>query len=92
MDRDIQGNATDGATLKFVELAREGLGSTINDVYPRVFQITFNSKNKWMLTLHKSGGSAAAPAVESAGDSLEFLMLVRCPTAMLHYLLVIHQR
>lgn len=46
LQRDIQGNATDGATLKFAESAREGLGSTINDAHPRVFQIPFNSKEQ----------------------------------------------
>jgi sodium/potassium-transporting ATPase subunit alpha len=43
---NIQGNTTDSATLKVAESAREGLGSTINNTYPRVFQNPFNSKNK----------------------------------------------
>lgn len=58
VDRDITGNATDGATLKFAELAREGAGRSLNDAQPRVYQIPFNSKNKWMLTLHKSQDNA----------------------------------
>jgi sodium/potassium-transporting ATPase subunit alpha len=77
LDRDIQGNATDGAALKFAELAREGLGITINDAYPRVFQIPFNSKNKWMLTLHKSTGDSTCLDVDPAKDSPSFLMLVK---------------
>jgi sodium/potassium-transporting ATPase subunit alpha len=77
LERDIQGNATDGATLKFAEAAREGLSGEIYDRYPRVFQIPFNSKNKWMLTLHKIGNDTANPVVGSAKDSSEFLMLVK---------------
>lgn len=74
LDRDIQGNATDGATLKFAESAREGLYTTICDANPRVFQIPFNSKNKWMLTLHKSESSSVNPP---AGNSSDYLMLVK---------------
>jgi sodium/potassium-transporting ATPase subunit alpha len=73
MDRDIQGNATDGAVLKFAEAAQEGLGSTINDVYPRAFQIPFNSKNKWMLTLHKTIDDSTGSTAEKSS----FLMLVK---------------
>jgi sodium/potassium-transporting ATPase subunit alpha len=71
LERDIQGNATDGATLKFAELARTGMCGTISDASPRVFQIPFNSKNKWMLTLHKCSDSPAAD------DASRFLMLVK---------------
>ena len=75
LEREIQGNATDGATLKFAELARKGKGSTIADANPRVFQIPFNSKNKWMLTLHKS--NPVSTTDESSGDTSPFLMLVK---------------
>jgi sodium/potassium-transporting ATPase subunit alpha len=71
LERDIQGNATDGATLKFAELARTGMCGTISDASPRVFQIPFNSKNKWMLTIHKCSDSPAAD------DASRFLMLVK---------------
>jgi sodium/potassium-transporting ATPase subunit alpha len=75
MERDIQGNATDGATLKFAELAKKGMGSSITDANPRVFQIPFNSKNKWMLTLHKTNSDNATG--ESAGETSRFLILVK---------------
>lgn len=52
-ERKILGNPTDGAVLKFVETAQQGAVKALNDEYPRVFSIPFNSKNKWMLTLHK---------------------------------------
>jgi sodium/potassium-transporting ATPase subunit alpha len=77
LDRDVQGNATDGATLKFAEAAREGFGGAISDAYPRVFHIPFNSKNKWMLTLHKPRYDSAGSTIESVAESSDFLMLVK---------------
>ncbi|KFY01801.1 hypothetical protein O988_02526 [Pseudogymnoascus sp. VKM F-3808] len=68
IDRETQGNATDGAVLKFAEAARKGCSDHINDEIPRAFQIPFNSKSKWMLTLHKT---------ESAGTEPQFLMLIK---------------
>jgi sodium/potassium-transporting ATPase subunit alpha len=55
-ERAIQGNATDGAVLRFGEAAKAG--KTLHDTYPRSFQIPFNSKNKWMLSLHDLGKTA----------------------------------
>ncbi|EON67490.1 Na+/K+-exchanging ATPase alpha subunit [Coniosporium apollinis CBS 100218] len=73
MNREIQGNATDGAVLKFAEATQEGIGRKIRDAHPRVFQIPFNSKNKWMLTLHK----ATEDTSRSAADKPRFLMLIK---------------
>lgn len=53
-ERKVLGNPTDGAVLKFVESAQEGVAKALNDEYQRVFSIPFNSKNKWMLTVHKT--------------------------------------
>ena len=53
-ERKVLGNPTDGAVLKFVETARQGAVKALNDEYPRVFSIPFNSKNKWMLTVHRT--------------------------------------
>lgn len=50
-ERNVNGNATDGAVLRFAESSRPG--DSIRKSTPRIFQIPFNSKNKWMLTLHK---------------------------------------
>lgn len=50
--RNVQGNATDGAALKFAESAKPNSVQALNDAYPRLFTIPFNSKNKWMVTLH----------------------------------------
>jgi sodium/potassium-transporting ATPase subunit alpha len=49
-ERAIQGNATDGAVLRFAENAK--FGRTLQDAFPRIFSIPFNSKNKWMLSMH----------------------------------------
>jgi sodium/potassium-transporting ATPase subunit alpha len=49
-EREVQGNATDGAVLRFAEDAKPGRAT--QDACPRVFSIPFNSKNKWMLSLH----------------------------------------
>lgn len=49
--RAVQGNATDAAVLRF---AASGNGNDFGTaIAPRLFQIAFNSKNKWMLTLHR---------------------------------------
>ncbi|KAJ5376360.1 hypothetical protein N7509_013246 [Penicillium cosmopolitanum] len=53
-ERKVLGNPTDGAVLRFVEEAHQGAIKELNERYQRVFAIPFNSKNKWMLTLHKS--------------------------------------
>ena len=73
VDRDITGNATDGATLKFAESAREGAGRTLNDAQPRAYQIPFNSKNKWMLTLHKSQDNTLGPTSQNQ----QFVLLMK---------------
>ena len=73
MDRDVQGNATDGAALKFAEASRGGFSRTLNDAHPRAFQIPFNSKNKWMLTLHEATDDSTGSTVEKP----RFLMLVK---------------
>ena len=77
LDREIQGNATDGATLKFAELARPGCIATTRNANPSVFQIPFNSKNKWMLTLHRINNNVADSATELRDDDAAFLMLIK---------------
>lgn len=49
-ERLTQGNATDGAILRFAESARAG--APIKNDMSQVAQVPFNSKNKFMLTLH----------------------------------------
>ncbi|KAF1356357.1 putative Na/K ATPase alpha 1 subunit [Delphinella strobiligena] len=52
MERNVQGNATDGAVLKFAEAAQENVTKSLPEIHPRRYQIAFNSKNKYMVTLH----------------------------------------
>ena len=51
-EREINGDATDGAILRFVESV--GPAPEIRKSSLDVFQIPFNSKNKWMLTMYKN--------------------------------------
>lgn len=48
--RQVQGNATDAAVLKFAASTQQSENEAAK--LPRVFQIPFNSKNKYMLTVH----------------------------------------
>lgn len=51
-EREIQGSSTDAAVLRF---AASGFsGDNLKEKSTRVFQIPFNSKNKWMLALYES--------------------------------------
>lgn len=50
--RTIQGNATDGAVLRFSAGAPTS-NEKAADQPTQVFKIPFNSKNKWMLTMYK---------------------------------------
>lgn len=61
--REIHGNATDAAVFRFAETAKSG--ETLRDSNPRVFQIPFNSKNKWMLTMHSSNNSSRSTKVKT---------------------------
>jgi sodium/potassium-transporting ATPase subunit alpha len=59
-DRPISGNATDGALFRFAEILQDGAG--VRAQFPRVHEIPFNSKNKWMLTMHQRGpGGSTTP-------------------------------
>jgi sodium/potassium-transporting ATPase subunit alpha len=68
-EREIQGNATDGAVLRFAEDAK--LGAALQNTFPRVFAIPFNSKNKWMMSLH-----GECKQLEKTEDQ-EYLVLVK---------------
>lgn len=74
-DREVTGNATDAAVLRFVELAQPN-GLSQYAQYERVHQIPFNSKNKWMLTMHKDPqrNSSYLTYVKGAPD----VLLPRC--------------
>ncbi|KAF5376631.1 hypothetical protein D9615_007850 [Tricholomella constricta] len=50
-EREINGDATDGAILRFVELMAHA-SAIRREANHQIFQIPFNSKNKWMLTMY----------------------------------------
>ncbi|KAE8152586.1 hypothetical protein BDV25DRAFT_61789 [Aspergillus avenaceus] len=50
--RNITGNATDAAVLRFAETIMPDGRNQLSS-YARIHQIPFNSKNKWMLTVHQ---------------------------------------
>ncbi|KAI0380506.1 hypothetical protein F5Y04DRAFT_281898 [Hypomontagnella monticulosa] len=56
-DRAIQGNATDSALVRF--FAYDKTLDQLKAMHPRVLQIPFNSKNKWMLTMHRDAGTSS---------------------------------
>ncbi|GLA30049.1 hypothetical protein AnigIFM63326_008246 [Aspergillus niger] len=56
-DRIVNGNATDAAVLRLAEMLRTNGQTDLND-YERTHQIPFNSKNKWMLTVHQNPSSS----------------------------------
>ncbi|KAJ6445169.1 Na/K ATPase alpha 1 subunit [Purpureocillium lavendulum] len=55
--RQVQGNATDAAVLRFASMTKRS--ETQATKLPRVAQIPFNSKNKWMLTVHQDAQASA---------------------------------
>jgi sodium/potassium-transporting ATPase subunit alpha len=73
LDREVQGNATDGAVLKFAEIAHVDSTKTLADAHPRKYQIPFNSKNKWMLTLHDE----VDDNFDSAPEKTRYLVYVK---------------
>ncbi|ORY26937.1 calcium ATPase [Rhizoclosmatium globosum] len=51
-ERAISGDATDKAVLRFAQ----GLGSvaTVRNSFTKLYEIPFNSRNKWMMTIQRS--------------------------------------
>ncbi|KAK9371420.1 hypothetical protein V1509DRAFT_29500 [Lipomyces kononenkoae] len=51
-ERDVHGNATDAAVLRFAEAIKPS--GDLSREYERIHETPFNSKNKWMMTIHKA--------------------------------------
>ena len=68
-DREVQGNATDSAVLRFVAGGMKPDGDRTQQT--RDFEVPFNSKNKWMLTMYRNVGSA------DSGNIDEFQVFVK---------------
>ncbi|KAG6827950.1 hypothetical protein H0H92_009858 [Tricholoma furcatifolium] len=66
--REINGDATDGAILRFTESFGDAPGlRTANE---QIFQIPFNSRNKWMLTMY---GTSSSKNSEKQSERLIFV-------------------
>ncbi|KAI3577874.1 hypothetical protein IWW34DRAFT_740339 [Fusarium oxysporum f. sp. albedinis] len=57
-ERAIQGNATDSAVFRFAAYGPSG--DSFRKTVPRIFEVPFNSKNKWMLTVFQSDDERGA--------------------------------
>ncbi|KAG6841610.1 hypothetical protein C0991_009035 [Blastosporella zonata] len=62
-EREINGDATDGAILRYTESL--GDAATIRNNNVQAFQIPFNSRNKWMLTMYSAGNNTSEKRPES---------------------------
>ncbi|KAJ3346558.1 hypothetical protein HDU83_002878 [Entophlyctis luteolus] len=68
-ERTIKGDSTDTAILKFAEAV--GAGDSLREKNEKLFEIAFNSKNKWMLTIVKARADGeAVMMVKGAPDVL----------------------
>ena len=72
-DREINGDATDGAVLRFAESVGPPAPGIRAAHSSQVFQIPFNSKNKWMLTMYAVGASGGG----DDGKRAEHLVYVK---------------
>ncbi|KAF8968636.1 hypothetical protein BDZ97DRAFT_1799384 [Flammula alnicola] len=79
-EREINGDATDAAVLRFIESV--GPASQVRESNAQIFQIPFNSKNKWMLTMYDASSSASSE--NPSGEKLIYvkgapdILLPRC--------------
>ncbi|KAJ5096959.1 hypothetical protein N7456_007680 [Penicillium angulare] len=76
-ERAVNGNATDAAVLRLADSVGAASPNNLGP-YERVHQIPFNSKNKWMLTMHRDPNSTKEYIiyVKGAPD----VLLGRCST------------
>ena len=85
-DRTIKGNATDAAVLRFAESMSfpsiDFTSATVLSSYKKVFEIPFNSQNKWMLSVVEEVGVHGDPwiFVKGAPD----VLFPNCTTVLQH--------
>ncbi|KAI0687168.1 calcium ATPase transmembrane domain M-containing protein [Cytidiella melzeri] len=72
-ERTVKGDATDSAVLRFSETIPGIDSQSVVDAHDTLFEIPFNSRNKWMLTLVReraAGDSSPTILVKGAPDVL----------------------
>lgn len=72
-ERAIQGSSTDSAIFRFAAGGPDS--DNLKKTMPATFQIPFNSKNKWMLSLFESGGTASSDKPDGKGR--DYLTIVK---------------
>ncbi|KAJ3167541.1 hypothetical protein HDU87_001490 [Geranomyces variabilis] len=68
--RVVRGDATDSAILRFVEIF-PGVPELVES-HDKIFEIPFNSKNKWMLSLHVSKDTGASTLLLKGAPDILF--------------------
>ncbi|KAI8384387.1 uncharacterized protein BYT42DRAFT_493550 [Radiomyces spectabilis] len=69
--RNVFGDATDSAILRFAEQVNpHATVDTVRSQADLIFNIPFNSKNKWMLTLHGGISPALADTLSTPSDAI----------------------
>jgi sodium/potassium-transporting ATPase subunit alpha len=59
LDRDCIGDASETALVKYIETRPDLIPiEEMRNLFPKVFEIPFNSKNKWQLSIHKNASKA----------------------------------
>ncbi|KAJ1548752.1 hypothetical protein HK405_015719 [Cladochytrium tenue] len=81
LDRPVKGDPTDTAILRFVEDLGGAAGDEAAVTFERLFEIPFNSKNKWMATVVKPTLSSDAHPRLLIKGAPDFL-LSRCSFAL----------
>lgn len=79
-ERLTQGNPTDSAILKLAEAAKPG--EPVRSQYPKVAHVAFNSKNRFMISMHSNGAEEKSSLllIKGAPD----VLLSKCSRYIAH--------
>lgn len=80
-ERLTQGNPSDGALLRFAEAAT--FTEAVNDQYPQVAAIPFNSKNKFMLTLHQNRRKSSSSKTPEKEEPIYTVLIKGAPDVLM---------
>lgn len=73
--RKINGDATDSAVLVFAENIKET--EDVKSANEKIFEIPFNSKNKWMLTLSRPKSEVIAKSIDSDMTTNDYVLYTK---------------